>query len=156
MTSSVTSNGSITKYDSFPASYNLPDPNIPALDEKLMTNLIGNFDPGVFSMLAKIGAGSAWEKDYNDLISKGDGNAAVAHIIKGLKEGKISKEDAIEFAKQVQQGANANGGGKINGGMRDALKEALGTDIDHIAKGKTRATIGFEKFLKGLLSIIGL
>lgn len=156
MTSSVTSNGSLTQYNGFPESFSPPDSNIPALDENFMSDLIGNFDPSAFSTFGINGGGSEWQNDLQSILSKGDGNAAVAHIIKGLKEGKISKEEAIQYAKQVQQEANANGGGKINGGMRDALKDALGTDVDHIAKGKTRALIGFEKVLKGILSIFGL
>lgn len=156
MSVTIPSSGSIPKYDEFSQNFSLPDLPTPEAAEKYALELIGSTDPSSLSLFENNDGGTAWATEYQSIISKGDGNAAVAHIIKGLEEGKISKEEAIERAKQVQQDANANGGGKINGAMRDALKDALGTDVDHIAKGKTRAQIGFEKFLKGVLSLIGL
>lgn len=157
---SIPSSVSLPKYDSLyddaPPSYSLPDLPTPEAAEKYLFELIGSSDPENSSAFVDNSGSSEWAAEYLSLLSKGDGNAAVAHIIQGLKEGKLSKEEAIELAKQVQQEANANGGGKINGEIRDALKDALGTDVDHIAKGKTRPQMGFEKFLKGILSIFGL
>lgn len=103
------------------------------------------------------GAGSdklqKWQLEYEAILKRGDGNAAVDHIIKGLKEGTITKEQAAELAKTVQEGANAGGGGRINGQKRDALKEALGLEEDLISKGKTRGQMGWDKFVGVLKSI---
>lgn len=94
-----------------------------------------------------------WDDQYTAILKRGDGNAAVAFIIKGLKDGTITKEQARELAKTVQEGANAGGGGKINGEMREALKKELGIEEDLISKGKTRAAIGWDKFIGGVKGI---
>lgn len=93
---------------------------------------------------------SEWQEDYMAASADGDGNKMVQLIIDGYKKGYITKEQAIEMAENVQQEANANGGGRINGEMRGKLKEALGIDYDPIAKGKTRAQVGFENFIGGI------
>jgi hypothetical protein len=88
-------------------------------------------------------------------LSKGNGNAAVNDIISELDKGDITKGDATALASQVQQTANAHGGGKINGTERKDMEKALGTDQDVIASGKTRAAIGFENFLGGAAKVLG-
>lgn len=93
-----------------------------------------------------------WAAEYQSIICRGDGNAAVDHIIQGYKDGTLTKDQAIFFASQVQQQANQNGGGRINGGKRDALQEALGIDYDPIAKGKTRGQMFFEGLGNSILS----
>jgi len=128
---------------------------LPSLDDSWANDLIGVSGmaiPGCTD--GNFAPPGAWDAEkYSDILKKGDGNAAVAYIVKALKEGAITPEYAKELAKDVQQTANAAGGGRINREMRDALKEALGTDTDFIAKGKTRAQIGFEKFWKILVSV---
>jgi hypothetical protein len=96
-----------------------------------------------------------WFEGYQAVLSKGDGNAAVQKIIDGYNAGILTKEEAIQLAKQVQQQANANGGGRINGEMRDKLKDALGVDHDYIAKGKTRGQMFFENLGQGILDFFG-
>jgi hypothetical protein len=85
---------------------------------------------------------SKWYQDYKDDLSRGDGNAAVEDIIKGVKDGSITKEEATELAKTVQQEANANGGGKIKGSLKDELAGLLGEN--YVANGKTRGQLFFE------------
>ncbi|MEN3293737.1 MAG: hypothetical protein V7642_2990 [Burkholderiales bacterium] len=95
-----------------------------------------------------------WSETYQEHISKGNGNAAVDDIIKGYKDGTITKEEAITLAKTVQEEANQNGGGKINNEKRNELKKALGVDTDYISKGKTRGQLAWEEFVDGFTSVI--
>lgn len=156
MTTPVSNSGFIPNYDAFLQNPGLPKTQLPSFDSNSILELIGVGDLTMLSVFGNQDTRAQWEQEYQSILAKGDGNAAVDHIIKGLKDGTISKEEAIGLAKQVQEEANANGGGRINGEKRDALKEALGTDVDHISKGKTRAQIGWEKFLDGLLKFFGL
>lgn len=125
-------------------------------EEIIISELIGSTSFNTAYGPGSTGAApEMWDQnEYVNLLKKGDGNAAVAYIVKGLKNGTLSPETAKALASEVQQNANAAGGGKINREMRDALKEALGTDTDHIAKGKTRGQIGIEKAFKVALSVL--
>jgi hypothetical protein len=105
---------------------------------------------------SSLGKRAEWDQEFESVLAKGDGNAAVYRIKQGLDNNLISKDEAIVLAKQVQEAANAAGGGRINSEMRNALKEALGTDVDHISKGKTRPQMGWEKVWNGFLKFLGL
>ncbi|WP_151634019.1 hypothetical protein [Noviherbaspirillum aerium] len=133
-----------------------PDIRMPKAEEMLINELIGGSG---LNMLYGHGSTDTppemWDQDkYAKLLEKGDGNAAVAYIVKGLKNGTLSPDTAKALASEVQQNANAAGGGRINREMREALKDALGTDTDHIAKGKTRGQVFIEKAFKFALSIL--
>lgn len=110
----------------------------------------GDFDTELADVQARGQALQDWTAEFQCILNSGDGNAAVDHIIEGYKNGTITKEQAIQFASQVQQIANQNGGGKINGGQRQKLQDALGIDFDPIAPGKTRFEVGWDNFWGGV------
>jgi hypothetical protein len=85
---------------------------------------------------------------FDEMAQRGDGNAMAYALADAVKRGILTKEEAKEMGSQIQQIANQNGGGKINGDARAALKEALGEDV--IAHGKTRGEMKFINFFKGL------
>lgn len=82
----------------------------------------------------------------------GNGNAIVQDALDAYKNGKISQADAKAILNEAQQTANAHGGGVINKKMHKEAEEAMGGS-NEIANGKTRALIGFEKFLKNFTGV---
>lgn len=71
-------------------------------------------------------------------LTKGDGNTATNILAKAVSSGKLSQKDGAAIGAQLQQTANAHGGGVINGDAKNALKNALGgTDV--IAQGHMRS-----------------
>ncbi|MDR3096687.1 MAG: hypothetical protein LBV73_06390 [Paraburkholderia sp.] len=77
--------------------------------------------------------------DFNafmNALKSGDGNKAT-HILAGaVRSGKLDQADAAAIGGDLQQTANENGGGKINGMARADLASVLGQDV--LAKGETR------------------
>ncbi|PMS22589.1 hypothetical protein C0Z18_04525 [Trinickia dabaoshanensis] len=76
-------------------------------------------------------------------LSHGDGNAATKTLAKAVQSGKLSQSDAAAIGSQLQQTANAHGGGKIDDESRDALKNALG-GADVLTPGKSRLEVAFD------------
>jgi hypothetical protein len=76
-------------------------------------------------------------------LSHGDGNAAAHTLADAVTSGTLSKGDAAAIGAQLQQTANAHGGGKINSDASNALSQAL-DGINVLAPGKTRPQIAFE------------
>lgn len=71
-------------------------------------------------------------------LSKGDGNTATNILANAVKSGKLNQKDGAAIGAQLQQTANAHGGGVINGDAKNNLKDALGgTDV--IAAGHSRS-----------------
>jgi hypothetical protein len=75
-------------------------------------------------------------------LSHGDGNAATKTLAKAVQSGKLSQSDAAAIGAQLQQTANAHGGGKIDDESRKALSDALG-GADVLTPGKTRLEVAF-------------
>jgi hypothetical protein len=115
------------------------------------------FDLSDKSDLSEIGEGmekrTEWSGKYQKHLQDGDGNAAVDDIVKGYKDGILTKDQAIELANGVQEEANKHGGGRINDTKRDELKTALGLDYDPISKGKTRGQLFFDGLFSGIGSV---
>lgn len=76
-------------------------------------------------------------------LSHGDGNAAAKTLANAVKSGKLSQSDAAAIGAQLQQTANAHGGGKISHDASKALSDALG-GANVLTPGKTRAAVAFE------------
>ncbi len=76
-------------------------------------------------------------------LSHGDGNAAAKTLASAVKSGKLSQSDAAAIGAQLQQTANAHGGGKISHEASNALSDALG-GANVLTPGKTRAAVAFE------------
>ncbi|WP_321857357.1 hypothetical protein [Burkholderia cenocepacia] len=76
-------------------------------------------------------------------LSHGDGNAAAKTLANAVKSGKLSQSDAAAIGAQLQQTANAHGGGKISHEASNALSDALG-GANVLTPGKTRAAVAFE------------
>lgn len=104
--------------------------------------------------MASPGKTQKFHEDYEKALKKGDGNAATALLAEAVRNKSISPAEAQAMASQVQEIANANGGGRINKKMRDELKAALGTDVDCISKGKGRAQMFFEALWSGIKKIL--
>ncbi|WP_323123307.1 hypothetical protein [Burkholderia alba] len=67
----------------------------------------------------------------------GNGNELVKDELQAYKEGAFTKQQAVAAVSGAQKLANDNGGGKINGAIRNEAKEALGGS--YIKGGQTRA-----------------
>lgn len=93
---------------------------------------------------------------FQNALSHGDGNSACHILADAVSSGKVSQTTGAALGAQIQQTANAHGGGKINGDASNALKSALGGE-DVLAPGKTRGAIAFEN-LTGIKtgSILGV
>ncbi|MBO1360429.1 hypothetical protein J2D73_11585 [Acetobacter sacchari] len=76
----------------------------------------------------------------------GNGNKLVEDELKAYKERVLTKDQAIAAVSGAQSLANQNGGGKVNGHVRDDAEDALGGT--YIKGGQTRATHGFLKFIE--------
>jgi hypothetical protein len=100
---------------------------------------LNNSDPAAFQKL---------EAD----LSKGDGNSAVQDLVNDVNSGALSKSDAAAIGSDVQQTANAHGGGKINGTESNALENTLGENV--LAKGETRGEIGAQNFFGALGNMV--
>jgi len=116
-------------------------------DLSIITEGINSTEGGCKTWEAKDNTGyETFKKDA----AKGDGNAMVDDIVAGVKSGALTKEQAASIGGEIQDVANQNGGGKINGTERDKLKEALGRDDDVITAGKHKWQVQAENFFKGL------
>ncbi|TKC77973.1 hypothetical protein FAZ69_32365 [Trinickia terrae] len=80
---------------------------------------------------------------FQNALSHGDGNSACHILANAVSSGKISQSTGAALGAQVQQTANAHGGGKINGDASNALSSALGGN-NVLTPGKTRGAIAFE------------
>jgi polyhydroxyalkanoate synthesis regulator phasin len=83
------------------------------------------------------------------ITNKGDGNKMCHLVADAVKNGRMTKEEGKQLGRQIQQIANANGGGKINGKASKELESALGEKV--LAPGNTR----FETKVKGFLGAVG-
>lgn len=81
----------------------------------------------------------------------GDGNALAEDELQAYKEGDITKDQAIDEIKGAQSLANQNGGGKINGHVKNDAKELLGGS--YIKGGQTRAGHAISKALESFTGI---
>jgi hypothetical protein len=157
MVTNVTNNSFIPNTDSLFQNFGDFGTQFTNSHTSSVTDPMGTPDLGITDETSSsLGKRAEWDQEFESVLAKGDGNAAVYRIKQGLDNKLISKDEAIVLAKQVQEAANAAGGGRINSEMRNALKEALGTDVDHISKGKTRPQMGWEKVWNGFLKFLGL
>ncbi|MFP3703523.1 hypothetical protein SB783_05925 [Paraburkholderia sp. SIMBA_009] len=86
--------------------------------------------------------------DFNAFMSalqSGDGNKATHILADAVRSGKLDQSDAAAIGSDLQQTANENGGGKINGSARDDLANALGQDV--LAKGETRDQYAMQQMM---------
>jgi hypothetical protein len=89
-------------------------------------------------------------------LSHGDGNSATKTLANAVTSGKLSQSDAAAIGSQLQQTANAHGGGRINDDASKTLSDALG-GANVLTPGKTRTEIAFDN-LTGIdtSSILGV
>lgn len=157
MVMNVTNNSFIPNTDSLFQNFGDLGTRRPDSRALSVTDPVSASDLGITDETSSsFGKRAQWDQDFESVLAKGDGNAAVYRVKEGLNAKIIEPEEAIALAKQVQEAANVAGGGRINGEMRNALKEALGTDVDHISKGKIRPQMGWEKVWNGFLKFLGL
>lgn len=86
--------------------------------------------------------------DFNAFMSalqSGDGNKATHILADAVRSGKLDQSDAAAIGSDLQQTANENGDGKINGSARDDLANALGQDV--LAKGETRDQYAMQQMM---------
>ncbi|MEK6293104.1 MAG: hypothetical protein V4793_17300 [Paraburkholderia tropica] len=82
---------------------------------------------------------------YMSALQSGDGNKATHILADAVRSGKLDQSDAAAIGSDLQQTANENGGGKINGSARDDLANALGQDV--LAKGETRDQYAMQQMM---------
>lgn len=63
---------------------------------------------------------------FQNALSTGDGNTATKILAGAVGSGKLSQTDGAAIGAQLQQTANANGGGTIDGISSAMLQQALG------------------------------
>ncbi len=139
-----------TNYLDFNFNYYTGDDSFTSNIFSLTNGLIDDVETQFGEIDAKSQKFTEWYQKYQSDLARGDGNAAVDDIVQAYKDGIITKDQALMLAGEVQQQANANGGGRINDGERSKLKEALGIDYDPIAPGKTRGQMFFEGLFGGI------
>jgi len=83
-------------------------------------------------------------ESFQASLAKGDGNSAAKTLAQAISSGKLSQADGAAIGAQLQQTANANGGGKINGQASGALSSAL--------NGQNVLTQGHERSVGQVLS----
>ncbi|MFL9874811.1 hypothetical protein [Paraburkholderia megapolitana] len=68
-------------------------------------------------------------ENFQNALSKGDGNAASEILAHAVSSGKVSQTDGAKIGAQLQQTAYANGGGQISDHAGYDLQQALGGNV---------------------------